>query len=368
MDAPLNLPPELLDIHLSLERGGRLSPEQARMLMTLDDPLTLAALADAVAARKWGGRVFYGHPTRVPLRSLCEAACALCVDLDAHLERVAAVRAAEVHLVGLPDDMSLADVEAVVSRLRRRVPDLWIQGFTPAELDALARRSALDLDTVMQALQRAGLDGILGTHEEVYTASGRHMLPALDFSAALAVHAAAHRAGLVSIATLEYGVDESADDVVAHMEAIRDMQRKTAGFSVFAALPRDLKAGQRANETPSGYEDVRMVAVGRLFFDNIAHVRVPWLALGLKMGQVALSFGGDDLGWTALDPHVRQYAPSTAFTGMTAGELERLVRASRRHAAHVDGSWRERSLPVSVAPLAEASASCAPSCAPRGES
>jgi aminodeoxyfutalosine synthase len=352
---PLNLPPPLLDIHLTLERGGRIKPEQALLLFEHEDVLTVAAMADAVATRKWNRRAFYERPLRVPLSPTC-GPCRLCDERDPDpISYAAAARPREVHLHSLPPDASLEQVEALVARLRERLPEAWLQGLTAHEVARLVRPDAA-LDHVVTRLQQAGLDGILGTHEEIYTREGRALIGSPlpdgespgDDDEALEVHAAAHRAGLASVASLAYAHTASHGDLVAAMDAIREVQRKTAGFSVFAPLPRALAAGQRKSEAPSGYEDVRMVAVGRLFFDNIPHVRAPWLALGLKMGQVALSFGADDLGWTMFDPHVGAFAPSTSFSAMTVRELERAAMAARRSATEVDGAWRETGCEVTA--------------------
>lgn len=375
MDNPLNLPPELLDIHLRLERGGRLSTEQAHTLFECEDILTVAAMADAVAQRKWGGRAFFGTPFRVALRRLCKGSCTVCDaapdTLDAMVADAMKRRPHELHLVGLPEDVDLHSIGRAIRGLREALGDCWMQGFTAGEIARLADCECTDVETVLQGLQQAGLDAILGTHEEIYIAAGRALVhdTAIEDERALDIHAAAHRAGLTSIATLAYKPSDATAELIARMDALRNLQRKTAGFSVFAPLPFDLDAGQRAGELPSGYEDIRLLAVGRLFFDNIPHMRLPWLALGLKMGQVALSFGGDDLGWTPFDPHVRAYAPATTFCSLTAGELERAAQAARRRATHVDGAFRERPRPtasmVASSPPEEA-ASCTAACASDG--
>lgn len=344
---PLNLSPDLLDVHLALERGGRITSEQARMLLAHDDVLALAAMADAVARRKWHDEVFYSQPTRVSLVQTCGGACPVCgpdADPEARLKRAAETEPAELHLVGLPDRFDLARTERLLAALRARLPDTYIQGFGPRHVATLSQRAGLAPEAVATRLQQAGLDGLLGAHDEIQTPAGRHLLgdaqgPSADDDA---VTAACFRAGLVSIATLTYAPGLDDGQIIARLDAIRELQRGRGGFSVFAPMPVNLDEGSRDGEVPSGYEDVKVLAVSRLFLDNIPHVRVPWLALGLKMGQVALSFGADDLGWAPLDAHVRAWSPSTSFTSLHEDELRRTVAAARRRPVPVDGAWRPR--------------------------
>ena len=343
---PLTLPPDLLALHETIDRGGRIATDDACTLLTHPDILAVAAMADAVTRRKWGDQAFYSAPTRVSLLSACSATCAICAplptDLASRLAEQVGASAAEIHLVGLPAQLRLDALTSLIRSLRDRLPSAWIQGFGAPDLNTLALREACGAGDVATALQRAGLDGLLGLHEEVCTQHGRRLLPDdLDPSpTALSAVEQAHAAGLTSIATLTYRPGDDATSIVARLDALRERQRASGGFSVFTALPIDLEAGTQDRETPSGYEDLRIISVARLFLDNIPHIRAPWLALGLKMGQVALSFGADDLGWAPLDPHARAYSPSTSFISLDEGELVRLTAAARRRASRVDGAYR----------------------------
>lgn len=343
---PLTLPADLVDVQQTLERGGRITPEQAQALLAHDDVLALAAVADEITRRRWGSDVSYSRPTRVSLGRTCGDACAVCGPATTTPEqralRAADDRPSELHLIGLPDDATLATVEALLSTLRARLPDTWLQGFGPRDLVRLARRDGQPVESAAARLQRAGLDGLLGAHEEVHTPVGRRLVPGDDppGDAEREALAAAFATGLVGLATMTYRPDDPPAVIVSRLNEIRELQRGRSGFSAFAPLPADLEAGQLDREQPSGYEDMRIIAVSRLFLDNVPHIRVPWLALGLKMGQVALSFGADDLGWAPLDAHVRAHSPSTSFTSLSEGELARTVTAARRRAVPVDGAWR----------------------------
>jgi len=341
------LPSALEDVRETLRQGRALDGPQVEALAAVDDVLELGTLAAEVAARRWRGRVHYAAPLRLPLTATCSEACKVCSawrlgshDVDALTSAVAAAAPAEVHLVSPLDrlELSVDGCEQLLRALRTAHPTMWIQGFTPAQIESLGAPGG-----VLRRLQAAGLDGLLGSDEEIFTEKGRVLSTSdrLPFERTLEIHQAAHRAGLVSHATLRYGARPA---LAEKLRALREAQRETGGFSAFVPVPEVIEEGSHLRRSDSGYEDTLATALARLVLDNVAHVRVPWTALGLKVGQVAMSFGGDDLGWAALDPHVRVYAHPATFLALTPGEIERLVAATGRAAVPVDGAWRQVTL------------------------
>ncbi|MBM3463117.1 MAG: hypothetical protein FJX76_13525 [Armatimonadetes bacterium] len=318
----LALPAELETVRARLEQGRPLDPDLARTVLSHPDVLAVGALAEQVALRKWGRAAHYSSPLRLPLSPTCSEGCPVCAAL--------AEDAAEVHLIG--DPLSLEDCEQRLRALRERRADAWIAGLAPAHVARLG-----DPPEVLKRLQAAGLDALLGSDEEMFTDAGRKVARS-DVPDALSIHEAAHRAGLVSTATIRYG--PSIEGLLDQLLELRAFQARSAGFSVFAAVPEEIETGSHLARSAGGYEDIRMVAAARLILDNIPHVRVPWTALGLKMGQVALSFGADDLGWVPLDPHVKQFSHPATFLSLSEEEILRLAAANNRQARRVDGAWR----------------------------
>jgi aminodeoxyfutalosine synthase len=342
------------DVQSALTQNRPISVEQARSLYESADILAVASVADGLARRKWGGVAHYQNPLRLPLGRWCEGRCRVCdglwgtqeVTAESLLRVAREASRAEVHLLPAPPGGSagcdLAWHAALIRSLRQQQPDVWLAGLTPQLVEALAQQAGLELGETMNRLQQAGLDALLSADEEIYTRAGRrfvHLEP-MPLERELAVHRAAHAAGVQTVGDLRYRPQDDAATVLARLEALRGLHRQTAGMTVFAPVPVELEAAPGKAAHPSGYEDLRMLAVGRLFLDNVPHIRVPWLALGLKMGEVALSFGADDVGSAALDPHVRAFAPSTSFLGLSVDVLERIIAVAGRRAALVDGSFR----------------------------
>lgn len=352
----LPLPSDLQPILDLVRRGRPLGADEALRLLTHDDVLAVGALADEVAQRRWHGVAHYAAPLVLPLHPLCAHGCHACDDLwggggaaslDRMIEIVRREHPREVHLLGVTP-LDLVDLERALQAIREAAPLSWVQGGTAADLGELSRTSGIEAEEVARRLQRAGLDALQGGEEESYTAQGRMVSGSSESPSparVLAWHAAAHAAGLTSVATFRYSHRQDPREMASRLEAIRALQQRSAGFTVVAPLPEHLE-GDHPRPGPGfqgplpGYEDLRCVAVTRLMLDNVAHVRVPWMALGLKTGPVALRFGGDDLGRAPLDAHVRAFAPATAFMGLDEPELLRALQAAGLRGVRVDGAFR----------------------------
>jgi aminodeoxyfutalosine synthase len=352
----LPLPDELEALRTQLDCGGHVSAEQAHGLWSRATPLELGLLADLVARRKWEGTVHLSHPLRLPLHGICQGPCTVCsaqgirvdrgeaVSASVLLHAVAAAQPDELHLIALEAALSqtLDDLLGLLRSLRAQHPHLWIAALTPVQVVSLAEQAALEVHEVLTNLQAAGLDSLLAPHEEIYTAQGPRVVAdgGLEPAVVADLQAAAHRCGLATVLSLYYGPEPEGARVVSSLLQMRAAQQQTAGSSVVALVPAVPARSSSLEQAPGGYEDLRMTAMARLLLDNVPHVRVPWMAQGLKMGQVALSFGGDDLGWAPLDPHVRAYAHPATFLAVSVQALRRLTLGSGHRLVGVDGAYR----------------------------
>ena len=356
---PLDLLPLPLDLRpvRDLVLSGRpLGMDETLRLLTHDDVLSVGALADEVARRRWGGVAHYAAPLLLPLHPCCGDCCHVCEELwggavgsisDRMVEILRREHPREVHLLGFAS-VGLEGLERTLRTIREAAPLSWVQGGTAPDLGELSRVSGLDPEDVARRLQRAGLDALQGGEEETYTVRGRVVSGSSESptqARVLAWHAAAHAAGLTSVATFRYSHVQDPRELATRLEALRALQQRAAGFTVVAPIPVHLEGdlpwpGPGSKGPLPGYEDLRCVAVARLVLGNIAHVRVPWMALGLKMGPVALRFGGDDLGRVPLDAHVRAFAPATAFMGLGEPELLRALHSAGLRGLCVDGAFR----------------------------
>ena len=350
----LPLPSELRAVAQGLQEGRPLGVEDVERLLAFEDVLALGALADRVARRRWRSVAHYARPRVVFLQPLCGQDCRVCQE-ELRGQGSPGGRARtpvddgmrEVHLVGL-GGLGLGEAEGALREVRDSAPLAWVQGGTAPDLGAWSRHEGLPEEEVARRLHAAGLDGLVGGEEEVFTARGRQLLGSSEdpsFQQVLAWHAAAHAAGLTSVATFRYGPGLEPRELAERLAALRALQQRVAGFTVVAPVSEhedgDLAVLARGPRSSlPGLEDLRCVAVARLALDNIAHVRVPWMALGLKMGPVALRFGGDDVGRHPLDAHVRTFAPPTAFMGLGESELLRVLESAGLVGYRVDGAYR----------------------------
>jgi dehypoxanthine futalosine cyclase len=229
------------------------------------------------------------------------------------------------HNPGLPLDYYLA----LVRETRRRFPGVAPHFFTASEIQTMARVSGIGIGDVLDRLWEAGQRSLPGGGAEVLSERVRtRIAPKKGGPGAwLDVHREAHRRGFTSTATMMYGHVETADDVLDHLEAVRELQDEFGGFTAF--VPWSFKPGHTLLEKwikhyqgPNTY--LRMLAVARLYLDNFTHVQASWFSEGKRAGQVALHFGADDWGGTLFEENVHRAADYV--NRITVDEMTTLIR------------------------------------------
>jgi dehypoxanthine futalosine cyclase len=229
------------------------------------------------------------------------------------------------HNPGLPLDYYLA----LVRETRRRHPQVTPHFFTASEIRTMAEVGALPVREVLARLKEAGQTTLPGGGAEVLSERVRtRIAPKKGGPGAwLEVHREAHRQGFKSTATMMYGHVEGPEDILDHLDAIRDLQDERGGFTAF--VPWSFKPGNTLLEKwikhyrgPNGY--LRMLAVGRLYLDNFPHVQASWFSEGKRAGQVALHWGADDFGGTLFEENV--HAAADYVNKVTVEEIIALIR------------------------------------------
>jgi cyclic dehypoxanthinyl futalosine synthase len=180
--------------------------------------------------------------------------------------------------------------------------------FSPPEIHNIHLISGLDYETIMARLKDAGLYSLPGGGGEILDDEVRNRVSTkCTTDEWLAVMRAVHRVGLRSTATMMFGIGDSVVHRVRHLERIRNLQDETGGFTAFISwtFQRENTAlGRRIKEEPTGIDYLKMLAVSRLFLDNIDNFQSSWLTQGLKLGQVALRFGANDMGSIMIEENV----------------------------------------------------------------
>jgi aminodeoxyfutalosine synthase len=347
--------------------GERLSAQDAGVLYRTPDLLGLGYLADQVNQAKHGRVVTFAsnqhiNPTNVCiLRKTClfcgyarlpkeEGAYRYTIDqvmVEAENARDGMVR--EFHIVGgLDMQAGLAYYTAMFRALKHEFPHVHIKALTAVEIAHLARIEKLSWRDVLVALREAGLDTMPGGGAETFSAAVREQIAEKKLGGAdyIGVHRAAHELGIRSNCTMLYGHVETIEDRVAHLAQLRSLQDETGGFLAFIPLayhPDDNELGkrlQREGRTTTGFDDLRNLAVGRLFLDNFAHIKSHWIMVTPALSQTALTFGVNDLEGTVVREKIYHAVGATTPQGLSLEAILTLIRGAGRVPAERDSFYR----------------------------
>jgi aminodeoxyfutalosine synthase len=352
---------ELFDIVEKVEKGERITDDEAVRCLKTKDINTLGYLADLVRRRVAGDRVSYSIYLNINHTNVCDIFCKLCAfyrtrkDSDAYLltheEITGRVRSAiekygirEVHIVGgvdfkLPFEYNLE----MIRKIRAVSDEVFIKAFTAVEMDYFAKQEKKSYREILLKFKEAGLSGLPGGGAELFAERVRKIICTLKIGreAWLEVHRQAHQIGLPSNATMLYGHFETPEEVVDHMKSLRDLQDETRGFNAFIPLsfhPKNTSFETQLAPT-DGFKDIRIFATARIYLDNFPHIKAFWSSLGVKFSQALLSYGVDDLGGTALDEKIFHDAGAETPVTLEREELENLIRETGRNPVQVDSSY-----------------------------
>lgn len=328
--------------------GQRLDFEDGMIIYNSPDLIGIGRLADVVRRKRHGAAAFYVYNQHINYTNVCINRCAFCAygkddgdrgsftlsvdDIAGRIEERMDEPIREYHIVGglnpaLPFEYYLN----LLRTIRKMRPNAAIKAFTAVEIDYLSRVSGLSLDNTIGRLKDAGLDMLPGGGAEVMSDRVRKRLfpKKIDATRWLNVMEAVHRSGLTSNATMLYGHIETHRERVEHLLRLRDLQDQTGGFSAFIPLAFHSENTKLSHiPATTAYEDVKTVAVARLILDNFEHIKAYWVMIGLKLAQVALSFGADDLDGTIIHERITHMAGATSPKGLTAKQMEHLIRSA----------------------------------------
>jgi aminodeoxyfutalosine synthase len=312
--------PALRAIEDKVERGIPLSREDGVACLKTRDLHALGRLALAAKIRKSGRDVFYVLNRYINSTNICYANCRFCsFAADERKEPERAVRMSsdevfakaletgpnfnQLHIVGGhdPRQLSLDYWLPLMRRFQSVLPHVQLSLFTAAEIDYMARRHRLSYEEILVRLHEAGLDNINGGGAEVFSERFRKIVCPNKVDAAhwLEIHEVAHRVGIASNATMLYGTIETLEERVDHLIILRDSQRRSPGFNAFIPLAFHPDGNELSHlGWTSGLDDIRMFATARLMLDNFDHIKAYWMIQGLKVCQLALYFGADDMDGT----------------------------------------------------------------------
>jgi aminodeoxyfutalosine synthase len=355
------IPKQLRPIAEKIEAAGRISDSDALVLYRSNDLNALGILASAVRERKNGNCATYILNRYINYSNICVLSCQFCAfaakKRDAHaFERaiddiVGAVRDAltlgitEVHMVGglhptLKKDWYLS----LLRELRALDPAMHIKAFTAIEVRHLAQRIfRVSIRETLEALREAGLSSMTGGGAEIFDAAVRDEICRGKESAEewLDVHRTWHHMGGRSTCTMLYGHIETLEQRVDHLRQLRELQDETGGFTGFVPFAFEPQTTILAHIKPaSAFDQLRNLAVGRIYLDNIDHLTAYWVSMGLPLAQVSLSYGVDDLHGTIMEEKIFHMAGATTPQELTVATLEHAIREAGREPVQRDSYYR----------------------------
>ncbi len=358
--------PALRVIGEKIALGERLNHADGVTLFRSPDLIGLGSLADQVNRSKNGNRVTFASNQHINPTNVCylRTTCVFCsfarlpkeegayhYTLDQVYEEAAAAEKGltrEFHIVGgLDMKAGLKYYEEMFRGLKQRHPQVHIKGLTAVEIAHIARIDKTSIEDVLIALREAGLDTLPGGGAEVFGRGVRATIADKKLAGEewIEVHRTAHRLGIRTNCTMLYGHVETIEDRIDHLVMLRDLQDESGGFLAYIPLayhPDNNELGielKREGTATGGFDDLRNLAVGRLFLDNFDHVKSHWIMVTPMLSQMALSFGVNDLEGTVVREKIYHEAGAHTAQGMTLDELVKLIRGARREPAERDSFY-----------------------------
>ena len=338
----------------------RLSEEDALHLFQSKELAFIGLLADYRNRQKNGDYAYFVVNVQINPTNVCIYGCRFCafavkgrnhprayeMSLEEILERIGRIYALggrEVHMVGgIPPHWRYEDYLNLLREIKKRYPDVVLKAYTAIEVYHMMKMSKKSAKEVLLDLKEAGLDVLPGGGAEIFNEEKRKIIAPYKASAEeyLKIHKTAHELGIPTNITMLYGHIEDYGDRVEHMSRVRQLQDETGGFQVFIPLKYHPEGTELGGELTSSVDDLKTIAVARLFLDNFDHIKAYWVTLGERVAQLALNYGADDIDGTILEERIVHAAGTKAALGHAKERLISLIKDAGKIPAERDTFYR----------------------------
>jgi FO synthase subunit 2 len=335
-----------------IEGGYCLSEDEASGLLKVRgrEVFRILSAADIVREERAGPVVTYVRNQNIHITNICKNLCgfcgfgrkeedegAFCDDMDTIQRKVALATSRNVTeiclLSGVHPRFTMQTYEDILLTVHRAAPAVHIHAFSPDEVMHAARQSGITTREVLERMKSAGLSSLQGTAAEILADHVRSVICPRKVSAEewVRIIREAHRMGIPTTATIMYGTCESEQDRARHLALLREIQEETGGFTELVPLSYVFQNTQLyrsgiAGPGASGREDLLLTAVSRLFLDNFRNIQVSWGKLGIKLGQLALLSGANDLAGTMFSDDVSGDAGAAGADYLDPSMMDIMVR------------------------------------------
>src|SRR3954469_23973982 len=371
------IPSELRPIYEKVLEGRRVSDAEAVQLYGSRNLNAVGTIANVLRERKNGNVATYIHNQYINYSNVCVLSCQFCafgarkrdphafeLSADEIVERVRhalGLGITEIHMVGgLHPTLKPEWYLDLLRRLRALDANLFIKAFTAIEARHLAERIfKKPIRETLEMLREAGLGALTGGGAEIFDPAVRDQICRGKESAEewLEVHRIWHQMGMRSTATMLFGHIETLEQRVDHLRLLRGLQDQTGGFTGFVPFAFEPQTPVLAHiKRVSSFDELRNLAVSRIYLDNFDHITAYWVSIGLPLAQVALSYGVDDLHGTIIEEKIFHMAGAKTPQEQAVETLEHVIREAGREPVQRDSFYRhlpKKRTAAAVAPAEE---------------
>src|SRR5262245_3963900 len=336
-------------------RAGRSLAQEEGVRLFDAALLEWGGLSDACARDRHGERVYFTVNSQLNPTNVCVLACKFCdyakkpgapgaytmseAEIRAHVDP----EITEIHIVGgLHNKWRFDDYLNIIRWVKAEKPGLSVKAYTAVEIDFFCRLTKEPAEWVLERLREAGLDALPGGGAEVFSERVRREIFHQKIGAQrwLEIHEIAHRMGIPSNATLLYGHIETRAERVQHLILLRELEDRAPGFFAFIPLAFQPGVTGLVRRQASAIEDLKTIAVSRLVFDNVPHVKSYWIMLGQDTASIGINFGATDLDGTIGQEKIAHAALARSPVGMAEDSMVHMIREAGKVAVQRDALYR----------------------------
>ena len=324
----------------------------------IEDPFETFKIADEIRKKAVGDVVTFVVNRNINFTDICVNNCKFCSfrnkfkfllsleEIKRKVEEALDYGCTEICIQGGIHPKSNLDFYISILEAVREISNkIHIHAFSPMEVYNAARKSNVSIKDALKELKKAGLDSMPGTAAEILNDEIRKIIcpEKLTTKQWIDVITKAHKIGIPTTATMMYGHIENWNHRIEHLLIIKQIQKKTSGFTEFIPLPFMWKNNElgKITKSPSGFEDLLVIAISRIIlYPEIKNIQASWVKMGLKLAQAALNFGANDLGGTLMEENISKAAGATSGEFLKVEELKILIESAGRIAKQRDTLYR----------------------------
>ena len=340
--------------------GKRISEEDALYLFNHGDLSLLGMMAEFLNRQKNGNKAYFIVNRQINPTNICVYQCDFCAfgvrksdprayemseeEVLKRVEETYNQGGREIHMVGgIPSHWGYEKYIELVRLIKEKFPQMVVKAWTAIEIHHMAKISGKSYREVLEDLRSAGLEAIPGGGAEIFSERARKIISPNKANAQeyLEIHRTAHEMGIPTNATMLYGHIETYEERVEHMSKLREIQDDTGGFQVFIPLAYWPEGTRLGGKRTSSLDDLKTIAISRIFLDNFEHIKAYWVTLGEKVAQVALNFGADDIDGTIEEERIVHSAGTTSAYGHSVEKLVKLIKRAGKVPVERDTFYNE---------------------------